>query len=76
MSLHTHTYTAVLYCAYYQQGVLAYYYRHAHPELGLATDRCKYNYMWDTEECRRYVKLAVAVALLKHSFLTEVLTRN
>jgi hypothetical protein len=51
----THTHTAVLYYACHQQGLLAYFYRHAHPELGLAADRCKYNYMWDTEECRRYV---------------------
>jgi hypothetical protein len=54
------TYTAVLYCCAahcvcQQQGLLAYYYRSAHPELGLATDRCKYNYMWDTEECQRYM---------------------
>ncbi|KAG5188466.1 hypothetical protein JKP88DRAFT_304203 [Tribonema minus] len=37
------------------QGLLAYYYRFLKPtELSYEADRCAFNHMWDTPECRSY----------------------
>lgn len=36
------------------QGLLAYYFRHAAPEKGFEADRCLYNHMWDSDDCRKY----------------------
>eukprot|EP00611_Tribonema_gayanum_P001807 TRINITY_DN1131_c0_g2_i2.p1 TRINITY_DN1131_c0_g2~~TRINITY_DN1131_c0_g2_i2.p1 ORF type:complete len:368 (-),score=122.56 TRINITY_DN1131_c0_g2_i2:1084-2187(-) len=37
------------------QGLLAYYYRFFKPpELSYEADRCAFNHMWDTPECRSY----------------------
>jgi hypothetical protein len=50
-----HVLTVLCCIAPLTQGLLAYYYRHAQPQLGFAADRCKYNYMLDSDECRRYL---------------------